>query len=100
MPALRTPEDECYEEVAKVLAGDRSRVVGLPLAAGDLQFFLGRFSLHRVTPNLGSVDRLLLIMSFAEAPGMIGSKERVMNLYGKTTKEHEQRQVFADGLSD
>lgn len=100
VPELRTAEDECYDDVGQVLAGDRSRVRQLELNAGDLQFFLGRFSLHQVTENTGDSDRLVLIMSFAEAPGMIGSKERVMNLYGKVTKAHEQRQIFADGLAD
>jgi len=100
VPGLRSAEDERYDDVSRVLDGDRSRVRRLHLNAGDLQFFLGRFSLHRVTPNTGSSDRLVLIMSFAEAPGMIGSKERVMNLYGKVTEQHEQREVFADGLND
>jgi len=100
IPDLRTADDECYDDVGKVLNGDRSRVRQLELNAGDLQFFLGRFALHQVTENTGDSDRLVLIMSFADAPGMIGSKERVMNLYGKTTEEHEQRRVFADGLVD
>lgn len=100
IPDLRTAEDECYGDVGQVLCGDRSRVRQLELNAGDLQFFLGRFSLHQVTRNTGDRDRLVLIMSFAEAPGMIGSKERVMNLYGKTTGAHDRRRVFADGLVD
>ena len=83
-----------------MLGGDRTRVRQLELNAGDLQFFLGRFSLRRVTENTGDGDRLVLIMSFTDAPGMIGSKERVLNLYGKVTEEHEHRQVFADGLAD
>ncbi len=100
IPGLRRADDECYDDVGRVLGGDRTRVRQLELNAGDLQFFLGRFSLHRVTENTGDGDRLVLIMSFADAPGMIGSKERVMNLYGKATGEHEHRQVFADGLAD
>ena len=100
VPDLRNADDECYHEVGKVLHGDRSRVRTLELNGGDLQFFLGRFALHQVTPNTGESDRLVLIMSFADSPGMVGSKERVMNLYGKTTDKHEQRQVFADGLGD
>ncbi|MEM9604837.1 MAG: hypothetical protein AAGA11_18375 [Pseudomonadota bacterium] len=100
VPDLRTAEDECYDEVARVLHGDRSRVRELELNAGDLQFFLGRFALHQVTPNTGESDRLVLIMSFADAPGMIGSKERVQQLYGKVTDAHEQRQRFSDGLAD
>ncbi len=100
VPGLRDAEDEHYDEVKKVLDGDRSRVRQLELNAGDLQFFLGRFSLHQVTENTGNNDRLLLIMSFADAPGMIGSLERVRNLYGKVTDAHQQRQVFSDGLVD
>ncbi len=100
IPELRSAEDECYTEVKKVLDGDRSRVRELELNAGDLQFFFGRFSLHRVTENTGDTDRLVLIMSFAESPGMIGSKERVKNLYGKVTEAHDERRGFADGLID
>lgn len=100
IPALRSSEDECYDEVDKVLKGDRNRVKQLELNAGDLQFFLGRFSLHQVTENTGNTDRLLLIMSFSEQPGMVGSMARVKTLYGKTTEAHEQNSVRADGLVD
>ena len=100
IPGLRSADDERYADVGRVLGGDRTRVRQLELDAGDLLFFLGRFLLHRVTQNTGDGDRLALIMSFTDAPGMIGSKERVMNLYGKVTEEHERRQVFTDGLAD
>lgn len=99
-PNLRNAKDECYEQVAAVLDGDRSRVKRLELNAGDLQFFLGRFSLHQVTENTGQRDRLLLIMSFTEQPGMVGSMARVKSLYGKVTEIHRQASVRADGLID
>jgi ectoine hydroxylase-related dioxygenase (phytanoyl-CoA dioxygenase family) len=83
-----------------VLKGDRSRVKPLQLNAGDLQFFLGRFSLHQVTENTGSTDRMLLIMSFAETAGMVGSMERSKNLYGKATAAHAARRAPTDGLVD
>ena len=88
---LRTKTDECFDEVKKVLNGNRSRVKRLNLNEGDLQFFLGRFSLHRVTHNTGSNDRLLLIQSFTEIPGIIGNPQRVKDLYGKTTKDHKDK---------
>ena len=91
VPNLRTKSDECFDEVKKVLNGDRSRVKRLNLNAGDLQFFLGRFSLHRVTHNSGDTDRLLLIQSFTEMPGIIGNPQRVKDLYGKTTKDHQEK---------
>ncbi len=100
VPDLRNAQDECYGDVRKVLEGDRERVKRLELNAGDLQFFLGRFALHQVTENTGNNDRLLLIMSFSEQPGMIGSLVRVKNLYGKVTEAHRAAQVRADGLVD
>lgn len=100
IPQLRNTKDECYGDVRQVLNGDRERVKQLELNAGDLQIFLGRFSLHRVTENTGPNDRLLLIMSFSEQPGMIGSKARVQSLYGKVTEAHTNSTVRADGLVD
>ncbi|HEY5738084.1 MAG TPA: hypothetical protein VIW27_00090 [Gammaproteobacteria bacterium] len=100
VPGLRNQRDECYDAVRQVLDGDRSRVRSLQLNAGDLQFFLGRFSLHRVTANTGSTDRLLLIMSFSEKPGMVGNRARIRNLYGKLTDAHTDDRVRADGLVD
>jgi hypothetical protein len=103
VPNLRKPDDECFVEVRKVLNGDRNRVKQLELRAGDLQFFLGRFSLHQVTENLGQTDRLLLIQSFTEKPGVIGSMYRVKDLYGKTADIHlihEQNKKRADDLLD
>jgi hypothetical protein len=100
VPALRSQDDECYDEVKKVLNGDRSRVKRLSLQAGDLQFFLGRFSLHQVTENTGDEDRLLLIMSFTEKSGMVGNAVRVKDLYGKTTEVHETELVRSDKLID
>ena len=100
VPDLRNAQDECFDDVKQVLDGNRKRVKRLELNAGDLQFFLGRFALHQVTQNSGDNDRLLLIMSFSEQPGMIGSMVRVQNLYGKVTEAHRAAQVRADGLVD
>ncbi len=103
VPNLRTAGDEMYEDVSRVLNGDHSRVVRLNLKPGDLQLFLGRFSLHRVTENTGDEDRLLLIMSYAEKPGMIGSVHRTRELYGKVTEAHlqaERHRVRNDALMD
>ena len=89
VPNLRTKNDECFDEVKKVLNGDCSRLKRLNLNEGDLQFFLSRFSLHQVTYNTGNKDRLLLIQSFTEIPGILGNPQRVKDLYGKTTKDHK-----------
>ena len=102
-PGLRTPDDECNDAVNSVLDGDLTPVRTLQLEPGDLQFFLGRFSLHRVSPNEGSTTRLLLIMSFSEAAGVVGSVERIERLYGKVVDAHIEAAsapVRVDGLSD
>jgi len=103
VPNLRSETDECYDDVRSILNGERSRVTRRNLAPGDLQVFLGRFSLHRFNENTGCTDRLLLIMSFAEKPGMIGSVERTRELYGKLTPLHlaaKAQRIRADTLMD
>lgn len=103
VPNLRSAGDEQYDDVKGVLQGDCRRVVRLDLKPGDLQLFLGRFSLHRVTENTGSEDRLLLIMSYADKPGMIGSVHRTRELYGKVTETHlaaAEKRVRSDTLLD
>ncbi|MEM8708347.1 MAG: hypothetical protein AAGE98_17920, partial [Actinomycetota bacterium] len=103
VPDLRSPADENDDGVTALLDGDRTGVRTLDLRPGDLQFFLGRFSLHRVTPNLGETTRLLLIMSFSEKAGTVGSVQRIRSLYGKVTDEHRAAAaapVRADALTD
>lgn len=103
VPDLRSPLDENEAGVTAVLDGDRTNVRTIDLRPGDLQFFLGRFSLHRVTPNGGAATRLLLIMSFSETSGSVGSVQRTRSLYGKVTEEHlaaAAAPVRADALLD
>ena len=100
VPNLRNKEDECIADVKQVLTGDRSRVKRLNLQAGDLQFFLGRYSLHQVTANQGPRERLLLIQSFCEAEHVTGNPLRVKDLYGKTAAVHQHSRVVSDQLLD
>lgn len=103
VPELRSIEDENLAGVNEVLDGGRHGVRTIDLRPGDLQFFLGRFALHRVTPNRGDTTRLLLIMSFSETPGSVGSVQRIRSLYGKVTDEHRAADVApvrADALLD
>ena len=52
-PQIRTADDEHYDDVARVLAGERERVVTLPMTPGTLLVFAGRYSIHRVSPIVG-----------------------------------------------
>ena len=100
-PWLRTPTDENYEGVGRVLDGDPSLIRTLRLEPGDLQIFKGRYSLHRVTPLAGPRLRYVAIFSFAEEPGMVGSPERTRQLYGRVLPIHLERAgLRADALVD
>jgi hypothetical protein len=100
-PYLRTPADENYGGVGRVLDDDRSLIRSLRLEPGDLQIFKGRYSLHRVTPLSGPRLRYVAIFSFAEEPGMVGSPERTRQLYGRVLPIHLERAgLRADTLID
>ncbi len=90
-PFLRTPTDENYPGVERVLDGDPSLIHTLRLEPGDLQIFKGRYSLHRVTPLAGPRMRYVAIFSFVEEPGMVGQPERARQLYGRVLPIHVER---------
>ncbi|MEO1191141.1 MAG: hypothetical protein AAFY02_05260 [Pseudomonadota bacterium] len=102
-PNIRTPEDECYRDVADLLEGDRSKVVALDLKPGDLQLFKGRYSVHRVTPVEGERPRLIALFAYSRAPGMYATPERSQQIWGRVhpdqiaALEHHSR---ADALVD
>ncbi|WP_264213201.1 HalD/BesD family halogenase [Leisingera thetidis] len=100
-PMLRTPCDENYDGVARVLAGGSPLVRRLMLQPGDLQIFRGRYSLHRVAPVEGARRRYVGIFSFVEKAGMCGGVERTRQLYGRVLPCHYEREgLRADALRD
>lgn len=86
VPGLREPGNEHFDEVQQVLDGDHRRVVSLPLSTGDLQLFLGRYSMHRVAPAKG--QRLCTLFGYSEEPGLIGRVKRTLDVYGRVTQAH------------
>ena len=100
-PDLRTAEDERYDDVAAVLAGDDTRVRRLALHAGDIQLFEGRYTLHRVTRVEGRRPRHVAIPSWAAKPGMVGKPHRTKDIYGRLTEAHRaQGYERVDALLD
>jgi len=89
-PAFRG-EDENFDAVSEVLDGVSPRVVRLNLEPGDLQLFLGRYSLHRVSPLKGARRRYVAIFSYVDQPDMVGSPERTRQLYGRVLPIHLER---------
>ena len=104
VPMIRTPDNESFERIQKVLDDDCSEVKTLELHAGDLQIFRGRHSLHRVTrvPKT-SRPRHAAIFAYTAEPGVIGRVERTKQLFGRVLPAHEeaeQRRVRSDSLID
>ena len=83
--------DENFDEVRNVLDGASDKIVSLALEPGDLQIFKGRYSLHRVSPLSGNRKRYVAIFSYVEEPNMVGTPERVKQLYGRVLPIHLER---------
>ena len=100
-PNIREPGNENFEEVKKVLDGDRTRVCQLILDPGDLQIFKGRFTLHRVTKVEGNRSRYLCIPAYVLDPWRVNTPEHSRAIYGKVLPIHiERNKPRADGLAD
>jgi hypothetical protein len=83
-PMIRSVEDERYDDVARVLEGDHSRVVTLPMTPGTLLVFAGRHSLHRVSPIRGATPRLVALFGYDAKPGTMSSDLLKEVRYGRT----------------
>jgi hypothetical protein len=83
-PRIRSAEDERYDDVATVLAGDRSRVETLSMRPGTLLVFEGRHSLHRVSPVVGRRWRHVGLLAYDTRPGTMGSDLLRADRYGRT----------------
>lgn len=100
---LRRPGDENLDGLGRVLAGqDDDQLRSSHVGAGDLQLFLGRYSLHRVTQVTGRQARHVLVLSYADRPGVIGPLDRTRSVYGRVTEAHliaaETAAAGPDGL--
>ncbi|MGB3737514.1 MAG: hypothetical protein WA964_21350 [Ilumatobacter sp.] len=102
-PDLRHPGDENLTGLADVLSGDHPEMIRrVDVAPGDLQLFLGRYSLHQVTTTSGDTDRHVMVFSYADRPGVIGPVDRTRAVYGRVTEAHLVAEAAAaespDGL--
>ncbi|MEY3987660.1 MAG: hypothetical protein RL080_1000 [Actinomycetota bacterium] len=104
VPMTRTPSDESFDRIQRILEGDGAEVKTLDLRAGDLQIFRGRHSLHRVTRvSKSSRPRHSAIFAYTAEPGVIGRVERTRQLFGRVLPAHEEaerRRVRSDALLD
>jgi hypothetical protein len=84
VPHIRSANDERYQEVGSVLAGERSKVMTLPMRPGTLLIFEGRHSLHRVSPIVGPRSRHVGLLAYDTTPGTVGSEVLRKARYGRT----------------
>lgn len=66
---IRNADDEHYDDVARVLAGDVDDLVRVyPMTPGTLMVFMGRCSLHRVAPVAGARPRIVGLFGYDTRP--------------------------------
>ncbi len=101
VPSIRSKDNENFENVTKVLKGDRKLVKSLDLKPGDLQIFKGRFSMHRVTKIEGKTSRYIALPCYVKDPLKINKPEHSKQVYGKALPIHFKREnIRGDGLTD
>jgi hypothetical protein len=99
-PNIRSATSENLDDVRAVLAGESDLVRRLDLRPGDLQLFLGRYALHRVSAVEGAVARHTAIFAYSERAGVMGSPERTRQLFGRVLPAHLVETVRGDELLD
>ena len=79
---LRSDTDPNYAGVADLLAGRREPTT-LNVEPGTLNIFKGKHTAHRVTPVVGSQDRIIAVFSFFDRPGVHFSDAERIGFYGR-----------------
>ena len=83
VPNVRSKQDENYDQVQRILDGERDSIRELRLRAGTLTLFRGHYSLHRVTDVTGVRKRLQAILGYTTEAGMVGSANSSVLHYGR-----------------
>ena len=74
--------DQSFDRVAQILDG-RTQVHTLEFEPGDLVMFRGRDAMHRVTPTIGSITRMLVVFAFNDEPDIGLSDSALATFYGR-----------------
>ena len=71
-----------YQGVADILDG-KTPIKTLEMTAGTFSFFRGRNAIHRVTPTIGKVTRMLVVLAYNSQPGIAISESASKTFYGR-----------------
>jgi hypothetical protein len=80
---LRRDSDPNYDAVGRLLTVGDPDIRVNPLAAGTLNVFAGKNTLHRVTTVRGGRNRLVAVYSYYEEPDVMFSDSERMGFYGR-----------------
>jgi hypothetical protein len=83
VPNIRSAAAENYDRVERLIDGDHGEVVRLDMTPGTLALFMGRHSIHRVTPIVGTTLRLIALLGYDTAPGTMSSERLKLARYGR-----------------
>ena len=81
---LRTDADPNYAGVAALLEGRDPLLKVQPLEAGTLNVFRGKNTAHRVTTVEGAKERIIVVYSYFERPGVMFTEEERVGFYGRS----------------
>jgi hypothetical protein len=85
-PLIRSPNDERYDAVARVLRGEEQPIT-VPMTPGTLMLFEGRRSIHRVTRVGGARPRYVALLAYDTKPGTDSSELLKRVRYGRLPGE-------------
>ncbi len=71
-----------FEATERIL-DNKTEVQTLSMNEGDLVLFRGRNSMHRVTPTIGDITRILVVLAYNSEPNISLSKSARMTFYGR-----------------
>ena len=75
-----------YETMQDIVEGKADHLITkLSFEPGQLNLFQGRQCLHRVTPCLGTKDRMVAVLNYSPFPGMRKSKEVQEMFWGRSS---------------
>ena len=71
-----------FADAEKVLTGEIKPNM-LTIEPGALVLFRGRNAIHRVTPTIGDITRMMVVLAYNNKPGVALSASARKTFYGK-----------------